>query len=324
VSERPLAVYVDPLPVDLHDAPRLLAEGGFELREVVAPSAAAVLDELTGVTALLTGEAQIDAGAIAALSSTLRLIVTASVGYDHIDLAAARDAGIWVCNVPDAASEEVAVHALALALDLIRHVTFLDRHVRAGGFRADANTLPRRPSGLTLGIVGMGRIGQLLATRAEPVFGSVVATDPLVDPAGFPEGVRPVELEPLLEQSHVVSLHLPLTTETAGLLDARRLALMPPGAFLVNVSRAGLVDQDALVAALNAGRLGGAAVDVFLREPADADDPGRRHPRMIATPHTAYWSDVAERAYMSLMAENAVAWLRNGRPRTPVVQGRDS
>ncbi len=319
---RPLAVYVDPIASDLFAAPAMLEEAGFAFRQAVVATEEDVIREARGAAVLLTGEARIGSAAIAALQPELRLIATASVGHDHIDRAAAGAAGVWVCNVPDAASEEVAVHALGMALDLIRRITFYDRELRGGGWLGEHIAMPGRPSELTLGIVGMGRIGRLLAERAAPVFGTVLGSDPVVPADAFPPGVRPCGLDELLASSDAVSLHVPLTGETERLVDAGRIARMRPGACLVNVSRAGLVDGPALVAALDSGHLAGAAVDVFAAEPAAAADPARHHPRILATPHVAYLSDRSAPAYMERMARNAIGWLRDGRPSTHVVEGR--
>src|SRR4051812_21497171 len=211
MTDRPLAVYVDPALSPLFAAPALLEEAGFAFRQAVVTGEDDVIREGAGATVLLTGEAKIGAAAIGALSPRLRLIATASVGWDHVDQEAARGAGVWVTNVPDAASEEVAVHALGMALDLIRRITFFDRELRRGGWFADSVAVPGRPSELTLGIVGMGRIGRLLATRAAPVFGAVVGSDPVVPAASFPRGVRACSLDELLASSDAVSLHVPLT-----------------------------------------------------------------------------------------------------------------
>ena len=324
MTDPPLAVYVDPIASDLFAAPAMLQEAGFAFRQVVVAGEDDVVRGARGAVVLLTGEARIGAAALTALQPQLRLVATASVGHDHIDLEAARAAGVWVCNVPDAASEEVAVHALGMALDLIRRITFFDRELRDGGWVGEGIAVPGRPSELSLGIVGMGRIGRLLAERAAPVFGTVLGSDPAVPAGAFPPGVRACGLDELLADADAVSLHVPLTAETEGLLDAGRIARMRPGACLVNVSRAGLVDGPALVAALDSGHLAGAAVDVFAAEPAAADDPSRRHPRILATPHVAYLSDRSAPAYMERMARNAIGWLRDGRPSTFVVEGRPS
>ena len=258
---------------------------------------------------------------IAGLRDRLRIISAVTVGVDHIDLEAARSAGIWVANVPDATTEEVAVTALAMALSLVRHIPFLDRDVRAGGWDAFGTGRRRRPSRLTLGIVGLGRIGRHLADLATPVFGRVCGHDP-APAAPWPGRVERRELDDLLAESDVVSLHLPALPGQPPLIDAGAIARMRPGAFLVNVARGALVDTDALLAALDDGRLGGAALDVVAGEPPPADAPIRRHPRVLLTPHAAFWSDDAESASYARQAANVVSWKRGERPATTVVEGR--
>jgi phosphoglycerate dehydrogenase-like enzyme len=314
------AVYVDTAECDRGEGPDLLRAEGFAVHSAVAATPADVLAAADGADALLVGASRIPAAVIEGLASRLRIISAIGVGVDHIDLEAARSAGIWVANVPDATTEEVAVTALSLALSLVRHVPFLDRDVRAGGWDAFATGRRQRPSRLTLGIVGLGRIGRHLGGLATPIFGRVCAHDPAtVEP--WPGGVDRLGLDDVLTGSDVVSLHLPAVPGAPPLIDATSLARMRHGAFLVNVSRGALVDTDALLAALDAGRLGGAALDVVAGEPPPADAPVRRHPRVVLTPHAAFWSDESEAASYARQAANVVAWKREGRPLTPVVEG---
>ncbi len=257
--------------------------------------------------------------AVLSAAPALRLVSCGSVGVDHVDLAAAARRGVAVCNVPDASTEEVATHAMAMALMLVRGIGVLDRHVRSGGWSFEAVGIPRRTSTLTLGLVGLGRIGRAVARLAEPCFAGIVGCDPFV--AGPPAGVRHVSFEECLRESDVVSLHLPLNPTTVHLIDADALSLMPRGSFLVNASRGRLVHPEALLAALDSGRLAGAALDVTDPEPPPADDPLRRHERVVVTPHAAFYSADAVRNYVVRQAENVVAFARTGSPNSPVVVG---
>jgi D-3-phosphoglycerate dehydrogenase len=313
-------VYVDTVETDAAEGRDLLCAEGFVVRSAVAATAADVLAAAAGADALLVGDSPVTAEVIAGLAGRLRIISALTVGVDHIDLEAARSAGIWVTNVPDATTEEVAVTALAMALSLIRHIPFLDRAVRAGGWDAFASGRRRRPSALTLGIVGLGRIGRHLAGLATPIFGRVCAHDP-TPAAAWPSGVARLELRDVLAEADVLSLHLPAQPGEPPLLGAEAIARMRLGAFLVNVSRGALVDTDALLAALDDGRLGGAALDVVAGEPPALDAPVRRHPRVLLTPHAAFWSDDAEAASYARQAANVVSWKRDGRPLTVVVEG---
>jgi D-3-phosphoglycerate dehydrogenase / 2-oxoglutarate reductase len=180
---------------------------------------------------------------------------------------------VWVCNVPDYGTEEVALHASAMVLSLLRRLAFHDRLVRAGTWNyVELAPIPRA-SELVLGIIGLGRIGQQTARYLRPVFGRIVAYDAYLPDSAGPEGIVRVPLEALLASSHVISLHVPLTEETAGMINAERLSAMPANALLVNTSRGGLIDLDALQEALDAGRLAGAALDVFAEEPLPKNHP---------------------------------------------------
>jgi phosphoglycerate dehydrogenase-like enzyme len=319
MSAPPVALYSDPEGVEMGEAIARLRDAGFEVRVAELGSEAELIARVAEVqpTALLVTSLPVTEAVLAA-GTSLGIVSCASVGFDHVDLAAAERRSVWVSNVPAAATEEVATHALALALALVRHLPFLDRHVREGGWQYDATGKARRLSELTLGVVGMGRIGRRLAGLAGGIFGAVIGCDPFVDAAGWPADVPRMELEQCLQASQVISLHLPLSSLTQEMIDARALARMPPGGFLVNVSRGGLVDEAALVAALDSGRLAGAGLDVTDVEPPPADSPLRRHPRVLITPHSAWFSQPANDGYVVGQAENVVAWQRDGRPRTPV------
>ena len=227
----------------------------------------------------------------------LRVIATCSVGFDHVDHEEAERRGIWVCSVPDYCTEEVADHALALVLSLLRGVVVLDREVRAGGWNWQAAGELRRIRGSRLGVVGLGRTGRALVERASAVGFEVWGTDPaLTDDQIAAAGARPATLHDLLTACHAISLHVALTPETDGLLGADELALLPDGAVLVDTARPQLVDLDALRAELESGRLGGAALDVIPVEPPTAEHPAPAWPRLVVTPHVAWYSAEAKEA----------------------------
>ena len=280
-----------------------------------------VIAAATGCGALIASYAPITAEVFEALPQ-LRLVSAIGVGVDHIDTAAAARQGAWVANVPDANANEVATHALAMALSMIRHVPFFDRAVRRGAWDYLATGPLRRPSGLSLGILGLGRIGRELARLAAPTFARVLGHDPWLPDAAWPADVMPRSLEDLLAESDVVSLHLPLLDGTRALLGAEALARMRPGSYLVNVARGGIVDLDALLAALDDGRLAGAALDVLPVEPPPPDHPILAHPRVLLNPHAAFYSLESEEEARRKAVANVVAWARDGRPVYVVVEGR--
>jgi len=225
----------------------------------------------------------------------LRVVASNSAGVDHVDLAAAARRQIWVCNVPDYCVDEVADSTIALLLALLRGTVTLDRSVRNGIWDDHAAGPLRRVTGTRVGIVGFGRIGRAVAQRALALGFDVWATDPQVAASGIAEaGVHPATLEELLRNCTALTLHLGLTPQTEDLIGARELALMAPGSYLVNAARGRLVDQSALLAALDSGHLAGAALDVLEVEPPTAEHPAPRHPHLIVTPHAAWYSPPAE------------------------------
>jgi len=228
--------------------------------------------------------------ALAAMTKC-RGIVRCGVGYDNVDLRAAGSRGIVVCNVPDYGTEEVADHALMMLLAIARRFLPCDRAIRAGTWSKETHAGTPRLRGRTLGIVGCGRIGSALALRAKVLGMRVVFHDPY-KPDGLDKALgveRCDHLAELLPQADFLSLHCPLTHETRHLLNARTLAQLPRGAYVINTARGPCVDLNALYEALEAGQISYAALDVVEREPLD-DDRIRNHPRVVLTPHSAYHS----------------------------------
>ena len=198
----------------------------------------------------------------------------------------------------------------------MRGINVLDRDVREGVW--DGTRVPlRRLSELTVGVVGLGRIGSTYARMVTPLVRSVIGHDPF----GGDDSVEACELDEVFARADVVSLHLPVTESTRGLVDARRLALMPAGGMLVNVTRGGLLDEAAVLAALESGALAGAGLDVLVEEPPPPGHPLVAHPSVVVTPHAAYLSGATTRAYVESQAENVAALLTGERPPHVVVEG---
>jgi D-3-phosphoglycerate dehydrogenase / 2-oxoglutarate reductase len=304
-----------PLPVER----ALLAEAGATLVGAQVQHAGRLPATLAEATVVLSEATTIDAELLAALPRC-RAVVVYAIGLDHVDLAAATELGIIVAHTPGFCSDEVSNHALLFILACARRLLPLDRRLRAGWWPDSADlegALCPMGSlrGERLGLVGFGTIARLVAQKAA-VFGMrLAAYDPLVGDDAFAQlGVERLELEALLAVSDYVSLHAPLVSTTHHLLDASRLALMKPSAFLINTSRGGLVDEEALVAALQAGRLAGAALDVFAQEPLPPEHPLLRSEHVIVTPHTAYCSDASYARVRRMAAEAAVNVLRGEWP----------
>ncbi len=223
---------------------------------------------------------------IEAFGPALKVIGRAGVGVDSVDLEAAASLGVAVVNEPAYGATEVASHGVAMMLALQRNLLRADRYVR-GGWSGGLDLGPIKPvDELTVGLAGCGRIGSVTACMLRGIVGEVLAYDPLA-PA-VPAGVTRVDdLEELLGRSDVVSLHMPLTDETRGIINAKTIAAMRPGAILVNVSRGPLVDEKALAEALESGQVGGAGLDVFEVEPLPADSPLLAAPNTVFSPHMA-------------------------------------
>jgi D-3-phosphoglycerate dehydrogenase len=250
---------------------------------------------------------------IAAFGPRVRIIGRAGIGLDAIDLDAALRRGVAVFHTPDYCVGEVADQTVLSILALARHLPDQERIARSPGW-AGRGALRFRPlNELTIGVIGAGRIGQAVLARLAPFGPTRLVFDPFV--VDVPPGVeREADLDRLLRRSDVVTLHCPLTPETRGLLSAERLGRMKDGAFLVNVARAQLVDEPALVEALTAGRLGGAALDVFPVEPIPAGSAVLRPPRVILTPHYAWHSTTAETRTRLQTLDGVLAYLGGSIP----------
>lgn len=271
-------------------------------------------------------EMKIDAEFVAKIPNCL-IIVRAGVGFDHIDLEAAGQAGIPVCNTPDYGTSEVADHAIALMLTFCRGIgTFQDamRRDPLTGFDSTIAPLLRRVRGTSFGIIGMGRIGTATALRAKAFGMNVIIYDPyLPRGAEIAVGVQRVEsITDLLRQSDVVSLHCPLTEETRNLLEASRFSEMQKNAILINTARGGVVEITALIEALESNKIAGAALDVLPDEPpVDGDAISRAigalavsnlNGRLIVTPHAAWASPESRADARRLSTETAMLYLRTG------------
>jgi D-3-phosphoglycerate dehydrogenase len=236
-----------------------------------------------------------------------RFISRLGIGIDMIDVAAATRRGVAVANTPDYCVDEVATHTLAMALWLVRGLGRFDAAVRDGKWAAAA-AYPAavRPADTVVGVVGLGRIGSQVAAQATALGFQVIGHDPYAAPDGV---VRRASLEDLLRSAHLVTLHASLTAETRHLIGSDTIELMRPGALLVNTCRGGLIDEDAVAAALREGRLGGAALDVFETEPLPALSPLRSLPNVLLSPHAAWYSAASLTALPVQAAQQVVEFL---------------
>lgn len=277
-----------------------------------------LIEQASDAEGLVVSFIELDAGTLRRLPR-LKVIATMAVGYNKIDTKAARALGIDVCNMPAVASEEVATHALAGMLGMLRELRPAYEQVENGGWDYSALPLPERISEQTLGLFSLGRIAREVARRALPFFDRVVAFDPFLPEDAWEPGVERVHsTDELLARSNVLSIHALLTDDTRGFLGAENIAKLPRGAYIVNVARGELVDVDALLAALDEGRLRGAFLDVLEQEPPAPGNGLVEHPLVQVTPHTAFRSRVTLRAYAVIPAENVALVLAGEQPHTRV------
>ena len=287
----------------------LLAEIDAEL-VVATGDVESVLASASDADAILNTYLPWSAESIARLERC-KVIARYGIGFDNVDLKAAADAGIVVTNVPDYSVEEVATHALALILASLRKVVVANGSVRSGTWSIDNFRPIRRLSKLTVGLVGYGRIARRIAAPLEALGADIIAHDPYLQPG--PDLPPLLELETVLNRSDIVSLHLPLTDETRGIIGADALARMKPSSILINTSRGPLVDLDALCTALREGSIGAAGLDVFDVEPLDTARV-EGVPNLIVTPHMAYYSEEALAESQRKAATQVIKVLTGERP----------
>ncbi len=251
----------------------------------------------------------------------LGLVSRIGAGFDTVDTAACARQGVWVANSPDYGVGEVATHALALALALIRNVVGYHRDIGAGTWHYLSSGRIRRASEMTIGIVGLGRIGKRMAHISRNAFKRVIACDPYLIDGDFPAYVERADLGSLFEQSDVVSLHTPLNNETRGMIGEGVLRRLRPGSFLVNTARGAVVAIEHLLDALDSGILAGAGLDVLPVEPPPSGSRLLSHPKVILTPHAAFFSAQSEVELRRKAAQNIVSWAKTGAPDYVVVRG---
>lgn len=313
----PRAFYTDYPWADAEVERAILAEADCTLDESPDNQEETLAKRVGDAGVILTCWAPVTARVIDA-APNCRHIVRTGIGLDNIDVAHATAKGIVVTNVPDYCIEEVAEHALAMVFALGRKIADGHLATKQGRYDLVASLPIERIGGKTLGIVGLGRTGKLLAEKAMAIGMKVIGTN---RSKLTPEGVRWCPLEALLAESDYVSLNCPHSVETNHLINATTLAQMKPSAFLINTSRGGLVDHPALAAALEAGQLAGAALDVQDTEPPDLSAAPYTDPRVIVTPHTAFVSSDSIHELRTRVARQAVDFLQGRRPEMVVNPG---
>jgi len=308
----------------IHEAGIQLLAGKVEIVRPKAIDQATLAELIPDASAIIVRIAKLPAELIAR-ADRLRVIGKHGVGIDNIDVKAATERGILITTTPVATEESVAEHALAMMLVLARRLREAESGLREGRFFATRDSIFMEDlAGKTLGIVGVGRIGARLAEICRVGLRMrVLASDPFVSDERLAAiGAERRDLPGLLAEADVISVHVPLTESTRGLIGAKQLAAMKPSAFLLNCARGGIIDELALAEALEAGRLAGAGIDTWATEPPDPTHPLLALPNVVATPHVAGNSEGALRLTALTVAEEVLAVLRGEQPR--FVANRDA
>lgn len=246
-----------------------------------------------------------------------KIIVRYGVGTDNVDVDAATAANIIVGHAPDYCFDDVSTHAIGLWLACVRAVAATHQKVASGTWDVNPRETMFRTAGKTMGIVGLGNIGQATARKLAGWRMKLLGVDPFIEPERAQAlGVQLVDFETLCRESDYVTLHVPLLPETRHLINARTLSLIKPGAILINTARGPVVDNQALAAALNEGRLARAGLDVFEEEPLPKDSPLRTHPRVTLSDHVAWYSEESLEELRATATEEAVRVCAGGLPRS--------
>ncbi len=294
------------------EAVRILSDAGLEVDVKVGLKPEALEAVIAGYDALAVRSATKVTARLLEKAARLKVVGRAGVGVDNVDLDAATRQGVVVMNTPGGSSVTVAELALGMILSLYRHVPAATASVKGGKWEKK-RFQGREIAGKTLGVVGIGNIGSVLVDRALAMKMRVVAYDPFITPeAAAKLGAALVDLDTLWREADVVSLHVPLTEQTRNLVDATTLAKMKKGAIVVNCARGGIVDERALAEALASGHLGGAALDVFEKEPPPPDHPLFAQDDFVCTPHIGAATEEAQSAVAVALAEQLVAFLKDG------------
>jgi D-3-phosphoglycerate dehydrogenase len=295
-----------------------------EVTVAATDSEAALVDAAAGAAGLVVSvNTPVGATVFEALDD-LRVVARAGVGIENVDVVAAADNGVVVTNAPDYCTREVATHTVTLLLDCVRGVGAYDRDTRAGNWGWERGRRVHRLRGQTLGLVSFGPIARRVREQLRGFDIDVVASDPYVDAEAMADAdVEKVALDELYGRADFVSLHAPLTDDTRGMVDAEALNAMADHAVLVNTGRGGLVDEDALAAALTEGRIAAAGLDVLRTEPPPGDHPLLGLDNCVVTPHAAWYSTEARADLNATVAVNVRTALAGETPPDAIDPGTD-
>lgn len=291
----------------------ILDQIGAEIVRAQCSTEEEVLAQIDSPDAIITQWAPVTRKVLES-SNGCKVVSRNGIGVDNIDLAACRDLGIAVTNVPAYCIPEVADHALTLSLAVLRKLQPTIDSVRAGEWAVDAMVPTRRLDTLTFGVLGLGRIGRAVASRARPFFSKVIGFDAYAKGDVAEVDERKETMEALFSEADIISIHIPGTDETYRIVNSERLNLMKQGSYIVNTCRGSVVDTDAVVEALASGRLAGVGLDVHDPEPLPADHPLRSFGNAIITPHVAFYSEEAVVEARRQTVENIVLFFEGKAP----------
>jgi D-3-phosphoglycerate dehydrogenase len=298
---------------------QILADAGLGFTHLACRTEDEMIAGCAGADVILNQYGPFTERVLAALSPDLGLIVRYGVGVDNVDLDAATRHGVQVCNVPDYGMNEVSDHAIGLMLALVRKIPLIVERTRAGDWDYRQSIPVCRIKDMTIGVVGVGRIGRLFAQKALSFGGRVLLCDPYNrEMRRQVPGAEQVDFADILALSDVISLHCPLRDETRGLIGRAEIAQMKPGAHLINTARGGIVDEAALADALETGALGGAGIDTAEREPMPRNSRLLALDNCLVTPHMAWYSEEAAREMKRKVAEEAVRFAKGMPARYPM------
>lgn len=304
---------------DFHQEREILEKNGFECVIAKCKTVDEVIECAKDADCIGVVYFRIDKNIISQLPKC-KAIIRYGIGYDVVDVEAATERGMAVCNLPDYCITDVATHAMALLLDLCRKTTLFDRTVRKGIWDPAYGYEMHRLNALTLGLVGFGNTARILSRYVKAFDMSVVANDPYLDDSGFEKyGVKKVSLDELYRVSDVISIHVPITKETIHMINKECIAKMKDGVMIINTSRGSIINLEDLLDALEAGKVQAAGLDVMEGEPIkDMDHRIYRYENLIITPHIAYNSTESSEQQHTQVAETAVKVLRGEMPQNTV------
>ncbi len=302
------AVYTDTGDLDPSTGVALLKKTGFSVTVLETHNEDEIVAHAHDADAVLLGYAPLRSSALDQLKK-IEIISLLSTGYDNLDLEVATSRGICVANIGGTAAEEVATHTMALILNMVRGVsTYQHAASRREWFVTPYPHIPPRLSEHTMGIVGFGKIGRLVARMAAPLFAEIIFFDPLFASGEIVEGFKSATLDEVLANSKVISIHMPLTQTNEKMFSAAQFSKMGQGTYLVNVSRGALINSKDLIDAINKGKISGAALDVLENEPPLPDEALMQVKEISITPHVAYLSDYTLHAYIEVQAKSVIDW----------------